>query len=365
MLKGAERCGGALIAAALCAACIAAATEVQRVGWADVLEQPDAWYGTAEARAIAGHVLGYQEPSGGWPKNIDMTVPAPAPAGRAEATIDNQATFTQIRLLARVHSASPDPRYRDAALSGIDYLLAAQYPNGGWPQVFPLRTDYSRYITFNDWAMIGVITLLDEVAAERRGWEFVDQARRAKARDAVRRGLDVILRSQIRVNGTLTAWCAQHDEVTLEPRKARAYEHVSLSGAESVGTVRFLMRRDPGSASIDAAIRSVVAWFEQVTLRGWRLERRADPALPGGFDRVIVRDDQAPPLWARFYEIGTNRPIFSGRDGVIRDSLAEIEHERRVGYEWVGDWPRALLEIDYPKWRARRAAGRRLREGLR
>ena len=365
MLKGAERCGGALIAAALCAACIAAATEVQRVGWADVLEQPDAWYGTAEARAIAGHVLGYQEPSGGWPKNIDMTVPAPAPAGRAEATIDNQATFTQIRLLARVHSASPDPRYRDAALSGIDYLLAAQYPNGGWPQVFPLRTDYSRYITFNDWAMIGVITLLDEVAAERRGWEFVDQARRAKARDAVRRGLDVILRSQIRVNGTLTAWCAQHDEVTLEPRKARAYEHASLSGAESVGTVRFLMRRDPGSASIDAAIRSAVAWFEQVTLRGWRLERRADPALPGGFDRVIVRDDQAPPLWARFYEIGTNRRIFSGRDGVIRDSLAEIEHERRVGYDWVGDWPRALLEIDYPKWRSGRAAGRRLREGLR
>lgn len=357
MLKGAEKGGGALIAVALCAACVAAGTAARKVGWADVLKQPDAWYGTAEARAIADNVLGYQHPSGGWPKNIDMTVP---PRGvtvvpdHPEATIDNQATFTQIRLLARVHSASPDPRYRDAALGGIDYLLAAQYPNGGWPQFFPLRADYSRYITFNDGAMIGVMTLLDEVGAQRRGWEFVDQVRRAKARDAVRRGIDVILRSQVRVKGTLTVWCAQHDEVTLEPRKARAYEHVSLSGAESVGIVRFLMGRDPGSASIDRAIRSAVAWFEQATLHGWRLERRADPALPGGFDRVMVRDGKAPPLWARFYEIGTNRPIFSGRDAVVRYSLAEIEHERRIGYAWVGDWPRTLLDTDYPKWRARR-----------
>lgn len=352
MLKGAV----VLVLASACAAQGALRGQTPALRWTDVLRQPDDWYAGTEARALADNVLGYQQPSGGWPKNIDMTVPprdATVVPEQLAATIDNQATFTQIRLLARVHSASPDPRYRDAALRGIDYLLAAQYPNGGWPQFFPLRTDYSRYVTFNDGAMIGVMTLVDEVAAERRGWEFVDQARRAKARDGVRRGIDVILRSQIKVNGTLTAWCAQHDEVTLEPRKARAYEHVSLSGAESVGIVRFLMRRDPGSASIDAAIESAVAWLEQVKLHGWRLERRADPALPGGFDRVMVRDDHAPPLWARFYEIGTNRPIFSGRDAVIRYSLAEIEHERRTGYEWVGEWPRALLETDYPRWRAR------------
>jgi len=340
----------------LCAACATVSAGGQGVGWADVLTQADAWYATAEARAVADSVRSYQEPSGGWPKNIDMTVPRPAqPApDRPEATIDNQATFTQVRYLARVYRATHVDRDRDAALRGVDYLLAAQYRNGGWPQFFPLRDDYSRHITFNDGAMIGVMTLLDDIVKEPRAWDFVDEARRAKARDGVARGVDVILRSQVKVNGALTVWCAQHDEVTLEPRKARTYEHVSLSGDESVGIVRFLMERAPASEAGDAAIEAAVAWFERVTITGWRVERIAAPDLPGSVDRVLVRDDTAPALWARFYEIGTNRPIYSGRDGVIRYNFAEIEHERRMGYAWVGDWPRALLERDVPKWRARK-----------
>lgn len=320
------------------------------------MKQADAWYAGAEARAVADGVLSWQEPSGGWPKNIDMAVPRPAgvTADRPEATIDNQATFTQIRYLARVYRATRVPRDRDGALRGIDYLLAAQYPNGGWPQFFPLRDDYSRHITFNDGAMIGVLALLDDIVREPAEWTFVDEARRAKARQAVERGVDVILRSQVRVDGTLTAWCAQHDEVTLEPRKARAYEHVSLSGDETVGVVRFLMLRAPSSTARDAAVDAAVAWLERVKIVGWRLDTIAAPGLPGGRDHVLVRDAGAPPLWARFYEIGTNRPIYSGRDGVVRYDYAAIEHERRMGYEWVGDWPRALVEREYPRWRATR-----------
>jgi len=180
------------------------------------------------------------------------------------STIDNNGTTMPMQFLALMTQATKDAKYRQAFERGMDYLLAAQYPNGGWPQFFPLRDDYSRYITFNDWAMIGVITLLDEVAAERRGWEFVDQARRAKARDAVRRGLDVILRSQIRVNGTRTAWCAQHDEKTLAPAWARAYEPPSLSGSESVGIVRFLMGIERPVPQVVAAVDGAVAWLDQV-----------------------------------------------------------------------------------------------------
>ena len=104
-------------------------------------------------------------------------------------------------------------------------------------------------------------------------------------------------------------------------------------------------RRDAIVAAVDAA----VDWMRRVQLTGQRLERRPDPALPGGFDVVVVNDPGAPPLWARFYDIETNRPIFSGRDGVIRGSLAEIEHERRTGYAWLGTWPQALVERDIPR----------------
>ena len=135
------------------------------VTWADVLSQRAEWFGTEEARRIADRVLDHQRGDGGWPKNTDMTAPpdqAVLAAARAkpDSTIDNGATVTQMRALARVYRASAEARYRDALNKGLDYLLAAQYPNGGWPQFYPLRNDYSRYITFNDNAMINVATLL-------------------------------------------------------------------------------------------------------------------------------------------------------------------------------------------------------------
>jgi PelA/Pel-15E family pectate lyase len=347
---------------------VAGSAGAAQVSWPRVLEQPSDWYGSSEARRIADAVLTYQRASGGWPKDIDMTRPATdadaelklrstAAERVPDATIDNGATTTQMRFLALVSRASGDSRYRDAVIRALDYLLKAQYPSGGWPQFYPLRADYSRYVTFNDNAMINVMTVLSSVARAGAPFDGIDPDRRARARAAVDKGIDVILKTQIRVAGRLTAWCAQYDDVTFEPRGARTYEHVSLSGQESVGIVRFLMEQERGSgrdAQIRAAVDSAVDWFRAVTIRGQRVERRPNAALPSGYDVVVVADEGAPPLWARFYEIGTNRPIFSGRDGVIRSSLAEIEHERRTGYAWFGTWPQALLEKEHPAWVASR-----------
>ena len=350
----------AVALAILCSVALATAqTGGERTSWARVLDQPEAWYGSPEARRIAEIVLRYQRGTGGWPKDIDMTAePDPArlaPGGRPDSTIDNGATTTQVRLLARVAHATGNSAYRSAAQRGIDYLLAAQYANGGWPQFFPLRNDYSRYITYNDNAMVNVMRLLDDVAKGEGAWAFTTSAIRSQARTAVDKGVAIVLRSQVRVDGRLTAWCAQHDEVTLEPRPARTYEHASLSGMETVGIVRFLMdRATPADARIAPAVHAAVAWLESVKITGLRLAQQPAPGTPRGWDRVLVPDPSAPPLWARFYDIRTNRPIFSGRDGIIRTRLDEIEYERRTGYAWVGEWPRDLLGRDYLRWRGNR-----------
>ena len=94
-----------------------------------------------------------------------------------------------MRYLASVYAATRDDRFRSSFLAGVDFLLAAQYPNGGWPQYFPLRADYSRHITFNDEAMTGVLQMLDDVARSRPMVAFVDASRRARAADAVARGV--------------------------------------------------------------------------------------------------------------------------------------------------------------------------------
>jgi PelA/Pel-15E family pectate lyase len=352
---------GVLLAVTACCCLVPAAAGA--VTWKECLRQDTAWYRGEEAARIAGNVLLYQRESGGWPKNLDMAAVLTdrdravlaAQKRQTDSTIDNGATCSQMIYLARVYDATQDDRFKNGFLRGMEFLLRAQYANGGWPQYFPNPSGYHRHITFNDDAMIRVASLLREVARAKSPYAFVGEDARARADTAVRKGIACILRCQIRVKGKLTAWCAQHDERTLAPAPARSYEKVSLSGSESVGIVRFLMGVEQPSREIIEAVQAAVAWFDAVKLTGIRLVSRPDPELAGGVDRVIIPDPMAPSLWARFYEIGTNRPIFCGRDGVIRRRLADIEHERRIGYAWYTTAPARLLEKEYPAWQARSA----------
>ena len=328
----------------------------ETVAWRAVLQQPEAWYGSAEAREVARTVLQYQTEAGGWPKNIDMTKP-PAPDVRLDGpTLDNGATTTQLWLLGRVATAQPDPQMQAAVRQGIKYLFAAQYDNGGWPQYYPLRRGYYSHITYNDDAMVRVLEVVRAVARGEPPFEWVEPLVREQAMRSESRGIDCILRTQIRVAGRLTAWCAQHDAETLAPAPARAFEPVSLSGGETVGILRFLMGIHQPTTEVIAAIEAGVAWLEAVKLRGWSIGR---PPLPDGRrDQVLVPDENGV-VWARFYEIATNRPIFLGRDSIVRYDLAEVEAERRAGYSYYGTWGASLLQREYPAWRERQTLSAR------
>jgi PelA/Pel-15E family pectate lyase len=270
-----------------------------------------------------------------------------------DSTIDNGATYTQLSFLARVYTKTQQERYRESFLKGLDYLFKAQYPNGGWPQFYPDLSGYYKHITYNDDAMVGVLELLRDVARRETAYAFVDDARRVKSERAVGRGVECILKTQVVVAGKLTVWGAQHDEVTLAPAPARKFEPVSLASKESVGVVRFLMNVERPDARIIQSVESAVEWFGVARLSGIRWVETPDASRPGRMEHTVVKDPNAPPLWARFYEIGTNRPVFEGRDNVVRYSVAEIEPERRNGYGWYTDEPAKLLGKDYPAWQKR------------
>jgi PelA/Pel-15E family pectate lyase len=360
-MKQAKRC---IVAGLLCLAGIMIISDAQgqdnatgTISWRRCLSQEPEFYATDEAVRIADNVLLYRRDTGGWSKNVEMArvlseqdkAMLREAKGRKDSTFDNGATHTQIRYLAKVYNVTGLKRVRRATLSGIDYLLEAQYDNGGWPQSYPSR-GYSRYITFNDGAMVGVMSVLRDIAGKKPEYAFVDEMRRQKARDAVQKGIECILKCQIVVDGKKTAWCAQHDEKTLVPRKARSYELASISGSESVGIVRFLMGIDEPGPEIIEAVRNAVGWFHEAGLEGIRQVRKEDKSKPGGRDTVVVNDASAPVIWARFYEIGTNKPIFCSRDGIPKATLAEISHERRTGYSWLGYYATSLLAKDYPAW---------------
>jgi PelA/Pel-15E family pectate lyase len=350
--------GGSGGSGAVPAECAPAAVPVTAL-WEGINRQPASFYGTPEALTVAQNILYYQNADRGWPKDTDMTSRVKSKSG---STIDNGATTTQIEYLSRVYAATECAVYRDAAVSGLEYLFSGQYDNGGWPQEFPGGDGYHLHITFNDNAMLHVLTLLRLIAQRAELYAYLDESFAPRAAEAVAKGIDCILACEV-LTDTQSGWCAQHDEVTLEPAQARTYELPSLSGSEGVGIVRFLMTIEEPSQEVRDAIESAVAWFESVKIEGIRIDDTTDASQPTGEDRVVVEDPAAPPIWARFYELETNRPIFSSRCEVPacdddpyfmrRYSLAEIDNERRVGYSWYGDWPAKLLSTDYPAWKAK------------
>jgi PelA/Pel-15E family pectate lyase len=312
-------------------------------------------------RETSETLLLYQRDNGGWPKNFEwedrlsdkQKKELLNQKPKTDTTIDNGGTYREVKHLSQAYVKFEDQRYRKAALKGLAFLLEAQYDHGGWPQYYPVGKGYNRHITFNDNAMVGVMSLFRDIVQDKPEFGFVEDTMRQQAAQAIDQGIDCILKCQIVVNGKKTAWCAQHDEKTFKPRKARSYELASLSGAESVKIVRFLMAIKTPTLEIKEAIESAVAWFEQVKIVGKRVKTVKDPSAPKGRDRIVVPDASAPPLWARFYEIDTMRPFFCSRDGIPKYHLSEISHERRNGYSWLGSYPDDLLEKDYPAWQTK------------
>lgn len=326
-------------------------------GPADYLKKPDTWFAGEEAKQVAANILSYQSEVGGWPKNVDTTA-APYTGDRKDLrpTYDNGATTDELRFLARIYAAKQDAAYRTAFDRGLAYVLEGQYPNGGWPQYYPppART-YHRHITFNDDAMVRLLQFVREVAT-KDVYAFVEAGCRKDCAAAFNRGIGCILKCQIKVSEKLTAWCAQHDEADYRPRPGRSYELTTLSGAESVGVTRLLMSLEDPPPEVVRAVEGAAAWFESAKLTGIRVATVEDESGPKSTNKVVVEDQAAPPLWARFYSIETNRPVFSDRDGVAKSTLAEIGYELRNHYAWYGTWPRQLLDSEYPAWKKRIAA---------
>lgn len=318
--------------------------------WKSLAARPDAWYRGDEAARLAENVLSHQSTRGDWPKNLDTSAsPYHGDRTRLAGTFDNGATTGEMRFLARAFAVTGHDRYRDAFLLALDHILAGQYTNGGWPQTSPPGKGYARHITFNDNTMVNLMELVRDVS-RAEGFRFVDPARREACGRAFTKGITCILKCQVRRDGRLTAWCAQHDEITLEPRGARTYELPSVSGMESAGILMLLMSLDDPSPEVAASIRAGVRWYEESRLTGIR------QVIDGG-DKRIVADPTAPPLWARFYTLDGNRPFFCGRDGVKRYDIAQIEAERRNGYAWYGEWGRRVLER-FARWENARTGTR-------
>lgn len=280
------------------------------------------------AQAAASALARGQLESGGWDYLIDFDpqqfakwyhrtdkgrlAEAETAKRRNITTLDDNTSQSALRFLMAVADASPPPenaaetarlaQIRKAVEYGLQGLIEAQYPNGAWPQrhageVYSAGTHpsvaaripvewprthpnekYSGAYTFNDGTIRDCILTLLEAHRRYGKPEYLE---------AARKGGDFIIRAQL--PAPQPAWAQQYN-FQMEPIWARKFEPPSISGNESVGVIRTLIEiyLATGDEKYLAPIPVAAEWFE--------------------------RSEIAPGKWARFYELGTNKPLYFTRD---------------------------------------------------
>ena len=351
-LKDLTRCLMALMVAIACAvvACAPENPDAQQGGnghdsryslpdadfaWADYAMKDERWWLSDESRAYADDIVASPQDDGGWKKHVASEDEGPW----AHSTLDNGATWSQIRYLAKEYSATGDERYRESCLRGIEYLLDIQYGNGGWPQIAGVDQAYHMCVTFNDQAMTEAMRLMRDVSSksDEAAFTWVDEELAERAGASFDKALRLTLDLQVRIDGRLSIWCQQYDEETLLPAEARAYEPAALSTWESAEIVKFLQTLPEKSPEVVASIDAALAWFDDTKIVGLRFEEVGD-------DRLLVQGGPDDRLWARFYDLEDGTPIFGDRDGKTYRDVMEISKERRTGYDWYGTWPQECFE---------------------
>jgi hypothetical protein len=296
-----------------------------------------------KAALAAGKALAYgQLESGGWRNSIDFDPSGPRidqyrngkGKGKNFSTLDDDISQAALRFLMRLDAATD---FADAEIHGaVEYalprLLAAQFPNGAFPQGWTgpveARSVVKASLPEYDWRTEGRIkeywseyTLNDGLAGTVADTLIVAHQ---VYKDPV------YLEALKKLGGFLSlaqfpepqpGWAQQYNGA-MQPIWARAFEPPAVSGRESEDAMLALLKI--AAASGDNALAAPV-------VAGVRY-----------LERSLLPDGQL----ARYYELGTNKPLYMQRAGkgyeLTHDDSALPDH-----YGWKNPAQLALLKDAY------------------
>ena len=263
------------------------------------------------AKQTAHALVAGQLRSGGWDYRIEFdpalrkkfAYRADGEAANDKAqnttTLDDNTTQAAVRFLMHIDRAldHKDAKIHEAVKYALESLLKAQYPNGAWPQrysefpnpaEFPVKKasypqewsrtfpkqDYKSYYTLNDNTLADVSETLFEAAEIYREPRYQQAAARAG---------DFLLLAQLPAPQPI--WAQQYN-ADMQPAWARKFEPASVTGGESQGAIKLLMRiyRHTGDKKYLEPVPRALAHLQASQLPGGKL--------------------------ARFYELHTNKPLF-------------------------------------------------------
>lgn len=288
-------------------------------------------------------VLSYQTVLGGWSKRTDMQqVRKPGQLAGSEPayipTFDNGATSSQMRwLVAYYPKATPEEQaqIRIALTVAVQFVLRAQYPNGGFAQSYPLRGSYHDAVTLNDNVMTELLNLLWDIA-NRPEYQWLSADLRTKAQAGFTKGVAWLVSAQVIVDGQRTVWTAQHHPLTGVPVAARKFEQISLVSSESAAVLQLMLDKAPELPGVLPALCSGVAWLAQHQIRDKTWQRHDTGST--------LAEKKGAQLWARFYSLPAQQPVFFDRDGQVYSDVNQLSLERQQGYGWYQSNAKGVLK---------------------
>tara|TARA_B110000003_G_C16588038_1_gene510686 strand:- start:94 stop:1359 length:1266 start_codon:yes stop_codon:yes gene_type:complete len=265
------------------------------------------------------------------------------------STFDNNATTAEMRFLAQLFSQSPSEEnrsvFKNSFEKGLSFILDSQNETGAWPQVYPKRFgsgEYSNLGTYNDHVIVRNMVLLLDLVSPNSSFDesLIIDIDRDKIVDALARGLEFILKTQIVVDGELTIWSQQYDMSDYSPSGARSFELTGRSTWESVGITSLLLNWPNQDTEVEQAVLGAIGWFKDNAIQNMKYVYN----LPNqeGNGEIIPQENEV--MWYRLYNISDDQFFMSLRDGVKIYDINEMDDERRYGYQWGGDWGRTIID---------------------
>jgi len=260
------------------------------------------------ARDVARALVWGQRQIGGWDHRVDvshLTPDAKKPVRRqGRCTFDDKITQGALEFLIDADAVISEPWLDEAIELGLQFMIKSQFENGAWPQWYPLRGGYHDYYTFNDNSINDCIGLMLNAHRTYGDKKYLRSAMR---------GGDFIVMSQLAA--PQAGWAQQYNH-DMKPAWARTFEPPGVCSAATVRNINTLIdlylytKDDKYLKPIDAAIE----WLNDSML--------------------------GEHLWARLYEVGTNRQIYGDRmDGnKVHYDYEKVSVKERTSYGWRGEY---------------------------
>jgi len=255
------------------------------------------------ARQAAGALVTGQLDNGGWWHEIRFDRNGAAVGLSHRATMDDNTTQGATMFVMEMAGATGASRYEHAARAALAFLLESQYPAGGWPQQHPVSRGYSAFYTLNDGTTNDCISTLLAGYRQFHDIRYLEAAKRAG---------DWLIEAQL--PPPHRGWAQQYD-LQMRPAAARWFEPAACCSAVTARVIRTLIElyRETRNDRYLAPIPDAIAWLKSSQL--------------------------ADGTWARFYEIGTNKPIYVTANRKVVYEPTNL----RPGYGWKGSYNVAEL----------------------